>query len=127
MEQIVILVAVLVLLYFVMTRTVVKSTSDDNIKVLYRQAARYAVASLQDESEVIKVLHANYAMGYFMALKDLATGEDFKRVTGEDMLLFEQKMASVQDAATQALVSGRPSLVPLKDEMLLKAIYAQTI
>lgn len=127
MEREIILIAVLIFLFFVLSRRVVKSTSDENVRVLYRQAARYAVASLQDESEVIKVLHANYAMGYYMALKDIVTGEDFKRITGEDMLLFEQKLSAIQDSATTALTAGRPSLVPLKDEMLLKAMYAQNV
>lgn len=97
---------------------------DRAIRTLYRQAARYMVASLQDESEVIQVLHANYAMGYIMALRDIATDTDFTRVTGENLDAFEHKIAVAQDAATERLVRTRPDLVPLEDSSIMRAIYS---
>lgn len=94
-----------------------------NVRVLYRQAARYAVAASQDQQPVIAVLHANYAMGYLLALKDLVTAEEFKRATGQDLLNFEQEIARVQDAATLQLVKASPNLVPEQDPDLLRAMY----
>jgi hypothetical protein len=109
----------LVLVLFIFWRRVDR----DDIKTLYRQAARYAVASLQDDSDVIRVLHANYAMGYLMALKDIASDEEIRRSTGESRVAFEERIARIQDQATKQLVAGRQDLVPLKDTTLLKAMY----
>jgi hypothetical protein len=121
MEDWIIIIGLIFVLFFVYRK--VSNADDETIRLLYRQAARYSVASMQDASEVIQVLHANYAMGYLLALKDLATGEDFERVTGENLLVFERKIAKNQDEATRRLVGVRPDLVPLEDETLLKAIY----
>lgn len=122
MEDWLIIIGLIFVLFFVFRK--VSSADDEAIRLLYRQAARYSVASLQDASEVIQVLHANYAMGYLLALKDLATGEEFERVTGENLLNFERKIAQIQDAATRRLVEQRPDLVPLEDPTLLRAIYS---
>lgn len=96
------------------------SPLEDQVMTLYRQAARYAVASLQDESDVIRVLHANYAMGYLMALKDIATDDQFEQFTGVNRIVFERRIANIQDMATKKLLTGREGLDPLLQE----AIYA---
>jgi len=119
-----ILVIVLVLV-FVVVRTSVPLDLDKQIRVLYRQTARYAVASLQDDSPVVKSLHANYAMGYLMALKDLATTEQFARATNDNLLSFERKIASIQDASTVNLVGDCPDLIPNEDPGLLRAMYIE--
>jgi hypothetical protein len=99
--------------------------SDQAVRSLYRQSARYVVASLQDESEVIRVLHANYAMGYLLAIKDVTTDVDFERITGERLTDFEDKVVAAQDVATKLLIKQRPDLMPLKDDMLVRAIYSR--
>jgi hypothetical protein len=119
----------LVVLLLIVLVLVVFRTSTDNvpldkqIRILYRQTARYAVASSQDESPVVKSLHANYAMGYLMALKDLATTEQFAKATGDNLLSFERKIASIQDASTVNLVGDCPELIPEEDPALLRAMY----
>ena len=122
MDALLILFLVLVFVVFVLLRPT-SSDSDKQIRILYRQTARYAVASLQDESPVIKSLHANYAMGYLMALKDLATTEQFARATGDNLLSFERKIAGIQDASTVNLVGDCPDLIPDEDPGLLRAMY----
>lgn len=124
MEAVLILFLLLVLVFVVVFRPM-SSDSDKQIRILYRQTARYAVASLQDDSPVIKSLHANYAMGYLMALKDLATTEQFSRATGDNILSFERKIASIQDASTVNLVGDCPDLIPDVDPGLLRAMYIQ--
>lgn len=109
----------LVVVVFILMRRVDR----DDIKTLYRQAARYAVASMQDDSDVIRVLHANYAMGYLMALKDIASDEAIRASTGQSRVELEERIARIQDRATRDLVTGRPDLVPLQDKTLLKAMY----
>jgi hypothetical protein len=99
--------------------------SERDIRTLYRQIARYAIASTQDDSPIIRTLHANYAMGYLMALKDIATSEDFARATGSDLLRFERKIAAIQDFSTVQLASSCYSLIPPEDPELLKAMYIE--
>lgn len=130
MDQIPLILLLLVLVFVVLLTD--KSLRDlgsvplhKQIRILYRQTARYAVASLQDESPVVKSLHANYAMGYLMALKDLATTEQFARATKDNLLSFERKIASIQDASTVNLVGDCPALVPDEDPGLLRAMYIQ--
>jgi Na+-transporting NADH:ubiquinone oxidoreductase subunit NqrC len=127
MEQILLILFIVLVLVFVLFRTSSDGVVpiDKQIRILYRQTARYAVASLQDESPVVKSLHANYAMGYLMALKDLATTGEFARATGDNLLSFERKIASIQDASTVNLVGDCPDLIPNEDPGLLRAMYIQ--
>jgi len=120
MKTLAILLLVLIVLWLMTER----QHSPPTTPILYRQAARYAVASSQDEATVIKVLHANYAMGYLLALKDLVPADEFKQATGKDLLEFEQEIARIQDKATLALVEMCPGLTPKEDPELLKAMYA---
>jgi len=123
MEALIAVVVVVVVLVIFMSRTSYATGDDALVRTLYRQAARYAVASIQDDAEVIQMLHANYAMGYLLALKDVASTEDFKRATGEDLNAFERKIAQIQDDATTRLIKDRPDLRPLEDPTLMRAIY----
>jgi hypothetical protein len=127
MEQILLILFIVLVLVFVLFRTSSDGVVpiDKQIRILYRQTARYAVASLQDESPVVKSLHANYAMGYLMALKDLATTGEFARATGDNLISFERKIASIQDASTVNLVGDCPDLIPNEDPGLLRAMYIQ--
>ena len=122
MKTVALLLLVFIVFWLVRDRRAQHSATP--IHVLYRQAARYAVASSQDEAPVIKVLHANYAMGYLLSIKDLTTTEEFKQVTGKDLLEVEQEIARIQDAATLSLVEMCPGLIPNEDPELLKAMYA---
>jgi hypothetical protein len=122
--EILLVVLLLIVLVLVVFRTSTDNVPlDKQIRILYRQTARYAVASSQDESPVVKSLHANYAMGYLMALKDLATTEQFAKATGDNLLSFERKIASIQDASTVNLVGDCPELIPEEDPALLRAMY----
>lgn len=124
MKTLLVMLLLLVVLWLVLERNGSIVRPDKQTRVLYRQAARYAVAAEQDEQPVIAVLHANYAMGYLLALKDLVTAEEFKRSTGEDLLNFEQEIARVQDTATLKLVKQNPVLIPEQDPDLLRAMYS---
>ena len=59
---------------------------DNIIKIMVRSCARWAVASLQDKSPLIAVLHANYAAGYLWALQDCFTDEEIINATGIDVI-----------------------------------------
>lgn len=93
------------------------------VSILYRQCARWAVAAEQDDAEIIRVLHANYATGYLWAIKDIVSSQEFYDITGEDFLEFERKIVAIQDNATQQLVNKCSESAPIVDPTLLKAIY----
>ena len=119
-----IVIIALVIVIFVLLMTPRRpSTNDDHVRILYRQAARYAVAASQDDAPAIAVLHANYGMGYLLALRDLVTNEEFKRITGTSLLDFEQRIARIQDAVTLRLVERCEALIPEGDPTLLRAMY----
>jgi hypothetical protein len=125
MKEAVLIILLLVLVFLVLRESSSSVPLDKQIRILYRQTARYAVASLQDDSAVMKTLHANYSMGYLMALKDLATTEQFARATGDNILSFERKIVAIQDASTVNLVGDCPDLIPDVDPVLLRAMYIQ--
>ena len=93
------LIAVIFVLYLMMknkTRGMNKA-----IEKLVRQSARYAVAAQQDESPVIAILHANYATGYFYALKEFASESQIHNATGIDVKKFKEHITNVQDMVTR--------------------------
>jgi hypothetical protein len=96
---------------------------DKVVQILYRQCARWALAAEQDDSEVIRLLHANYATGYLWALKDIVSTEDFKAITGADFLELEAQVVRIQDEATRQMTIRCPTLVQNVEPTLLKAIY----
>lgn len=97
------------------------------IQTLYRQSARWAVASDQDDNDIIRLLHANYAAGYLWAIKDIVTTDEFKNITGEDFLSFEKQITAIQDEATRRVVSKCTSVIPTSEKQLLRAIYYRAI
>jgi hypothetical protein len=94
------------------------------VNILYRQAARWSAASIQDKSTIIKVLHANYGAGYLWALKDIVSTEDFRKITGQDFLTFEKEIVHIQDASTKELINECKSLVFAENPVLFKAMYS---
>lgn len=100
-----------------------KNSYDHSIKILYRQCARWAVASLQDNAEIIQVLHANYAAGYLWALKDIVSTSDFYKLTGQDFLQFEKTIVYIQNQATKRIVDKCQDLVFINNPILFNAMY----
>lgn len=124
--KIVYIVVIAIIIYLIYKKlSEYREKYDKVIETLYRQSARWAVASAQDDSELIRNLHANYATGYLWALKDVITTEEFERITGEDFQEFEKKIVTIQDQAAKMLVDKCKDLVYIKDPILLKAIYSK--
>jgi hypothetical protein len=99
------------------------------IKILYRQAARWAMAADQDESDLVRVLHANYAAGYLWALKDIVSEQEFKVATLTDFSEFEASIVKIQNESTKRLVDRcKPLLDNLKiDDVIKEAVYKSSI
>lgn len=93
---------------------------DQVIEVMVRSCSRWAVASLQDRSPLIAVLHANYAAGYLWALQDCFTDDQIHNATGIDIIKFQKSITRVQDISTRRLVSVCPSYASDLDSYLSK-------
>ena len=106
------------------TSTMCNMIKDHIIRILYRQCGRWAMAAEQDHSEVVRLLHANYATGYLWAIRDIASDKDFARATGgEDLMAFEGRIVRTQDAAARALVATCPNLAKEVEPRFLRAAY----
>jgi hypothetical protein len=128
MKYIYIIISIIVLIFVFLIRRKYQKNDDDfekAIKVLYRQSARWGAAALQDESEMIALLHANYAAGYLWSIKDIISSQQFKEITGVDFLKFENRIVEIQDIATKRMIKKCPDLIFLKDEILLAAMYSR--
>ena len=76
---------------------------DDVVSKLGRQAARWTTAAAQDKNLMIQVLHANYGMAFLLAIQEIATGKEFYRATGLDLMRFENEILFLQDKVTRKL------------------------
>ena len=93
-------------------KRVYRSNVTEVIQTLMRQAGRYGVAAEQDENILIRVLHAYYAAGYTLAVKDIATADEIEAVTGIDFKEWERKVQGIQDEATKMWVEKCPQIAP---------------
>ena len=84
----------LVFVYFVLFR---KPDPSQQVKILMKKCASWATTAQQDTSPYLSVMHANYAMGYLSALKDIATPQQIHRATGVDFKNFEGHIINLQE------------------------------
>ena len=80
------------------------------IKKLVQQSAKWATMAQQDESPIIAVLHANYAVGYLWAVKDIAGSSEISRQSGVDIKQFEEHIFNVQSMVTKKILKKCPEL-----------------
>jgi hypothetical protein len=80
----------------------------ESIKKLVRQSARYATAAQQDKSPAIAILHANYAVAYLYALKDIVSDSQIHNATGIDVKKFAEHVTNVQDMVTKQTTEKFP-------------------
>lgn len=88
-----------------------KTECTDKIITLIRGCARWAVASKQDTSPLISLLHANYSAGYLWAIKDIYTSEEINKLTGINIIHLQNEITSIQDAATKKVTNICPMFV----------------
>jgi len=82
------------------------------IETLARQSARWSTAAGQDESPLIRLLHANYGAAYAHALRQVASDQQIENVVGVSGQWLEQQATQVQDHATLNAVHSAPVLAP---------------
>lgn len=91
-----------------------KNEKEDIIKInkLIRQTARWATAADQDINPYIANLHATYALGYLMSLREIYTDETIKRLSNVDIRKLEGEVTKIMDSAVQNLVKVCPQGQP---------------
>ena len=82
------------------------------LEILSSQAARWAVAARQDQEPFVKLLHANYAMGYVLALRQVASDQEVLRKIGVDPYALEREVSVVQMEAASYAARRAPGLQP---------------
>jgi hypothetical protein len=102
--MIIYVVIISIVLFFLMRR---KADNSDVVK-LVKQSAKWATTAQQDESPLLATLHANYAVGYLWALKDLYNTEEISKKAGVNITQFEEHILNVQDMVTKKVVKKCP-------------------
>jgi hypothetical protein len=102
--MIIYVVIIAAVLFFMFRR---KSDNSDVVK-LVKQSAKWATTAQQDESPLLATLHANYAVGYLWALKDLYDTEEISKKAGVNITQFEEHILNVQDMVTKKVIKKCP-------------------
>lgn len=87
-----------------------KSTRGPDIKKMVQKCAKWATTAQQDASLLTGMTHANYAMGYLLSLKEMATPKEIHRQTGVDFKKFEEHINNVQEMMNQRALKKYPDI-----------------
>jgi len=104
------LILLLIVVFFMFREDRVPRDHTTHIKILVRQASRWAIAAAQDNNAGIAVLHANYGAGYLLAMMDLYTPSQVEDATGIRFMEFKKLILDIQDKASMQLIRECPSL-----------------
>ena len=85
-----------------------RGSSGADIVKLVKQSAKWATTAQQDDSPLLATLHANYAVGYLWALKDLAKPDEINKAAGIDIVQFEEHILNVQSMVTKKVLKKCP-------------------
>jgi len=89
------------------------------ISRIMRGSARWALASKQDKSPLVAVLHANYGCAYLWALKDVFNDYEIESATGINVIDFQNRITNIQDTVTKNVVKLCPEYASgIQDEIL---------
>jgi hypothetical protein len=100
------IIGIIALLVFYFMSRSGKSTS--HLEKMVKKCAKWATTAQQDESPYLAVMHANYASGYLMALKDTATEAEIGKKAGLDFKQFESHIMNVQDMVNKRVIQKCP-------------------
>jgi uncharacterized protein (UPF0333 family) len=95
-------------------------THGNKIKTILRGSSRFSLASLQDKSPLIALLHANYGTGYFWALRDAFTDKEIYDTTGLNIQEYQKKITDIQDSITKNIIKLCPNFASELDLNLAK-------
>ena len=95
----------LVVLFFLFRK---KTDNGYLINKLLKRSAKWATTAQQDDSPLLATLHANYAVGYLWALKDIYTTDEISKRAGVNITQFEEHILNVQDMVTKKVLKKCP-------------------
>ena len=104
MMPILVIVCVVIIAFFLFK----KKSKDSEIVKLVKQSAKWATTAQQDDSPMLATLHANYAVGYLWALKDLYSTNEISKKAGVNIKQFEEHILNVQDMVTKKVIKKCP-------------------
>lgn len=107
-----IIITFIILGFLIVNRKSIKMIDKINIRKLLRQTARWGTAAEQDINPYIANLHATYALGYLMALKEIYTENEILKETGVDIRKLESEITTVMDNAINKLAKICPEGQP---------------
>ena len=84
--------------------------TQDAILRLVNQASQWSVASAQDSSLLLRLIHANYAVAYLRAAKLLASEIEIKRITSINVFELQKALEDQQADEIRLLASECPAL-----------------
>ena len=113
---------------FVYLKKLCKDGKDKSriISRIMRGSARWALASKQDKSPLVAVLHANYGCAYLWALKDVFNDYEIRSATGIDVIQFQNKITDIQDTATKRMTNLCPTYASGIQDTILSDIAGQS-
>jgi hypothetical protein len=79
---------------------------------LIRVSSKWGVASAQDQSPLLALEHANYAVAYARAAREVASEADIAKKLHVDLPELIAELTEVQDRAVRKMSRACPSLVP---------------
>lgn len=113
---------ILVIINVIVSKFIHKTNNknENKIKAILRGSSRFSLASLQDKSPLIALLHANYGTGYFWALRDAFTDKEIYDTTGLNIQEYQKKITDIQDSITKNIIKLCPNFTSELDLNLAK-------
>ena len=102
------IIAIMILVMIMQNRS--RGTKNSMHKLI-KQSAKYAIIAQQDASPVMSVRHANYAVAYLQALKEIGSDNQIHNATGIDVKKFKEHVTNVQDMVTRKTSEKCPEFV----------------
>jgi hypothetical protein len=81
------------------------------LKKLMVQASEWVTSAKENSNPIISLMHANYAAGYLLAIKNLAKSNDINKIL-PNFAKYDEDITNVQELATNNLMKFCPSINP---------------
>lgn len=92
-------------------KTLTPKVSRDLSKVV-KEAARWSAVSDQDANDLLKLVHATYAVAYVNAARSLAQDEELERAAKVKVDELHSQVTTQQQAVIQKLGAKYPGMLP---------------
>lgn len=87
-------------------------SDSQKVNKLIRQTARWATAADQDTNAYIANLHATYAVGYLMALREIYSDDEISRLSHVNVRKLDTQITQIMDNSIKKLIDICPEGQP---------------